>query len=55
MIGKCLREIIRQLILIYCILKKKKYAQLNISKIKSDCKKQIILLMISNEEKEGWH
>ena len=24
-------------------------------KINSNCEKQIILLMISNEEKEGWH
>ena len=26
-----------------------------ISKINSNCEKQIILLMIPNEEKEGWH
>ena len=24
-------------------------------KIKSECEKQIIILMIPNEEKEGWH
>ena len=26
-----------------------------ISKINLNCEKQIILLMIPNEEKEGWH
>ena len=26
-----------------------------ISKINSDCKKQIILLMIPNKGKKGWH
>ena len=26
-----------------------------ISKMNSNCKKQIILLMIPNEEKESWH
>ena len=26
-----------------------------ISKINGNCEKQIILLMIPNEEKEGWH
>ena len=26
-----------------------------ISEINSDCDKQIVLLMISNEEKESWH
>ena len=50
MIGKRLRKIISQLLLIFCILKKQKYVQLN-----SICKKQIIPLMIPNEEKEGWY
>ena len=27
----------------------------SISRINSNCKKQIILLMKTNEEKEGWH
>ena len=26
-----------------------------ISKLNLDCEKQIVLLMIPNEEKEGWH
>ena len=36
---------------ILCIKEKEIY----ISKLNSTCAKQIILLMIPNEEKEGWH
>ena len=50
MIGKRLRKIIQQLLLIFCVLKKKKTCSA------SNCEKQITLLMITNEEKEGlWH
>ena len=52
MIGKLLRKTIRQLLLIFCILKKKKYVEL-ISKINSICEKKNPL-MIPNEEKEVW-
>ena len=54
MTGKHLRKIIRQLLLIFCILKRKIYPAY-ISKHNSTLEKQIILLMIPNEEKEGWH
>ena len=50
MVGK----IIRQLLLIFYILKKKKYEQLIFQKLVRIVKK-IILLRIPNEEKEGWH
>ena len=36
-------------------IKEKEICSPNISKIKSNCEKQIILLMIPNEEKEGRH
>ena len=56
MIGKRLRKIIQQLLLIFCVLKKKKTCSAYISKINSNYEKQITLLMITNEEKEGlWH
>ena len=35
--------------------KEKEVCPAYISKINSNCKKQIILLMTPNEEKEGWH
>ena len=54
MIGKRLRKIILQLLLIFCVLKKKEICATYISKINSNCEKQI-LLMIPNEEKEEWH
>ena len=53
MIGKRLRKKIQQLLLIFCILKK--ICPAYIPKIYLNCEKQIILLMIPNEEKEGWH
>ena len=36
-------------------IKEKEICQDYSSKINSNCEKQIILLMIPNEEKEGWH
>ena len=54
MIGKRLRNITQQLLLIFYILKKKICPAVT-SKIDSNCEKQIIVLMIPNEEKEGWH
>ena len=36
-------------------IKEKEICPAYISKINSNFEKQIILLMISNEEKEGWH
>ena len=35
--------------------KEKETCPVYISKVNSNCEKQIILLMIPNEEKEGWH
>ena len=55
MIGKRLRKVMWQLLLIFYILKKKKYVRLIYQKINLNCEKQIILLMIPNEKKEGWH
>ena len=37
------------------LYKEKEICPAYVSKIISNCEKQIILLMISNEEKEGWH
>ena len=36
-------------------IKENEICPANISKINSNSEKQIILLMIPNEEKEGWH
>ena len=36
-------------------IKEKEICPPYISKINSNCEKEIILLMISNDEKEGWH
>ena len=36
-------------------IKEKEICPAYISKINSNCEKQIILLMIPNKEKEGWH
>ena len=56
MTGKRLRKKIRQLLLIFCIyVQEKEICPANISKINWNCKKQIILLMIPNEEKQGRH
>ena len=53
MIEKSLRKIIHQLLSIFYILQKKKINPTYISKISSNCEKQIIHLMVSNKEKEG--
>ena len=53
MIGESLRKIIQRLLLMFCILKKKKICPAYISKINSNCEKQIILLTIPNEERKG--
>ena len=55
MIGKRLKKIVEKLLLIFSIPKKKKYVQFISQKILRTVKKQIILLMIPNEEKERWH
>ena len=58
MIGKRLRKIIQQLFLIFkknIIYQKKEICPAYNSKNNLNCEKQIILLMITNEEKEGWH
>ena len=59
MIGKLLRKTIRQLLLIFCILKKKKYVQLISQKLirivkKKKNKNKKNPLMIPNEEKKVW-
>ena len=47
MTEKRLGNIIQQFSLMFC--------PAYVSKINSNCEKQIISLMIPNEEKEGWH
>ena len=55
MIGKSLKKVTQQLLLIFCIIKKKKIVSAYISNHNSTREKTIILLMIPNKEKEGWH
>ena len=56
MLGKCLRKIIQQLLLIFfSYVKDKEILPAYISKHNSTREKQIILFFIPNEEKEGWH
>ena len=55
MIEKRLRKIIWQVLLIICILKKNKYVLLISQKLIRIVKKQVILLMIPNKEKERGH
>ena len=52
--GKRLRKIIQQLLLTFCILKKE-VVPAYVSKYNLNREKQMILLMIPNAEKEGWH
>ena len=54
MIGKRLSKIIHHMLLIFFTLKEKK-CPVYISKINSICEKQIILLIIPSEGREGWH
>ena len=55
MIGKNLRKIMSELLLMLHILKKKKIYPTNVSKYNSNLGKQFILLMISNREKQHYH
>ena len=57
MTGKRLREIIQQLRLMFSVLdfKEIEICPAYVSKINLNCEKQIIPLMIPNEDKEGWH
>ena len=57
MSGKLLRKIIQQLLLniLYIQEKEKGIYPAYISKHNSTHEKQTILLMIPNQEKEGWH
>ena len=51
-----MENVIKQLVLIFCIFPKTEICPDYISKINLNCEKQIILLMILDEEKEGlWH
>ena len=52
MIGKNLRKITKQLLLMFCMLKRKNITSL-LSNNNSNCEKQVLLLMIQNGE--GWH
>ena len=54
MIEKKLKKIRQQLLLTFCMLKKKKLCPAYISKHNSIREKQVILLTISNGEKQ-WH
>ena len=57
MIGKGLKKIIQQLLLIFCIPKKKKYFQIMFQFINHNSTLEITIIkwMIPNKEKEGWH
>ena len=54
MIGKRLRKTSQQLLLIFCILRKRTVSS-SYLKNKFELWKKIVLLMIPNEEGEGWH
>ena len=54
MIGKNLRKIMSELLLMLHVLKKKKIYPTNVSKYNSNLGKQFILLMISNREKQHY-
>ena len=55
MIRKRLRKIIEQLLLVFFILKKKEILPAYILKHSLTHEKEISLLMIRNEEKEGYN
>ena len=55
MIRKRLRKIIEQLLLVFFILKKKEILPSYILKHRLTHEKEISLLIIRNEEKEGWY
>ena len=54
MIGKNLRKIMSESLLMLHVLKKKKIYPTNVSKYNSNLGKQFILLMISNREKQHY-
>ena len=54
MIVKNLRKIMQQLLLMFCMLQKEKIYPAYVSKHNSNREKQVILLMISNEDKKRW-
>ena len=51
MIRKPLRKIIQQLLLIFFRIKENEICPADISKINSNCEKQLILLMIQTKKK----
>ena len=53
MTGKRLRKIISNIYSMY--IREKEICPVYISKINLNCEKEIILLRIWNEEKEGWN
>ena len=55
MIGKRLKKIIQLLIFIFYKSKQRRLVQLIFQKKNSNDEKQIILLVIPNEEREAWH
>ena len=54
MVRKYLRIINQQLLPIFFYIKENEICPADISKNNSNCEKQMILLMIPNEEKERW-
>ena len=54
-IGKNLRKLMSQMLLMFFMLKKKKYIYAYVSKNNLNREKQVILLMISNGEKGQLH
>ena len=54
-IGKDLKQNTPTIDLNVLCIEEKEICPANISRINSICEKQIIILMIPNVEKEGWH
>ena len=50
MIAKCLRKVIKKLLLMICMLKKQKVYPVYVSKLNSNREEEIILLMVSHGE-----
>ena len=55
MIGKRLRKVIKQFLLIFLCIKEKEIYPDYISEINLTCEKQIVILTIPNEETKGWN
>ena len=55
MTGKHLKKNNSKIALTILYIKEKETFPAYISKINSNCENQVILVMIPNEEKEGWH